>query len=201
MVARYGGEATAGGFPLGWWLPSRRRRPHLVDADLQPRAERGEMLVAHPDADGVIVVLGLILLVRERIGPDRVDPGRTGDHDGPPTVAIGIQIQADLRAGLDVRDLRGFRHRIHGHILAVEEEPHERGTGWPAFATVVNHTKRSDSSLRETSCVSSTVMIANVVLTSTVRSRSWCRARDRCTPPSSRGRRPCQGERDVLKSV
>src|SRR6478735_3940842 len=83
MVARDGGEATAGGFPLGWWLPSRRRRPHLVDADLQPRAERGEMLVAHPLADGVIVVLGLILLVRERIGPDRVDPGRTATTTVP----------------------------------------------------------------------------------------------------------------------
>src|SRR6478735_2940450 len=121
-------------------LLSRRRRPHLVDTDLQPRAERGEILLAHPDAYGVVVVLGLILLVRERIGPDRVDPGRTGDHDGPPAVAIGIQIQADLRAGLDVRDLRGFRHRIHGHILAVEEEPHEPGYRLAGFRTVVNHT-------------------------------------------------------------
>ena len=106
-------------------LLSRRRRPHLVDADLQPRAERGEILVAHPDADGVIVVLGLILLVCERIGVDRVDPGLTGDDDGPGAVAVGIQIQADPRAGRDVRDLRGVRHRIHRHIVAVEEEPHQ----------------------------------------------------------------------------
>src|SRR6476620_9928037 len=38
-----------------------------------------------------------------------------------------------------------------------------RGTGWPDFATVVNHTYLSVESLLETSCVSSTAMKANVV--------------------------------------
>jgi hypothetical protein len=98
------------------------------------------MLVAHPDADGVIVVLGLILLVRERIGPDRVDPGRTGDHDGPLPLPSESRFRLTCGRALMCAIFAAFGIEYTVTSLPSNKNHTSRGTGWPDFATVVNHT-------------------------------------------------------------
>jgi hypothetical protein len=70
-----------------------RRRPDLVDGDLQPCVVCGEEVLAESKAGRVLAVLRQILLVHQWIGALRVHRRNPADDDDAAIVAVGVEVQ------------------------------------------------------------------------------------------------------------